>query len=172
VALEAVKPGVYRLPVVGRTVTLIILREVEPCPRNALWEIFSFEAAKVFAGADTYCWRRDYHVPILEQIYQRYREVGIPMAYTFEDFKREWTRQKLAEMTPEERVRGLPPEERLRGLPPEERLRGLPPEERVRGLPPEELVRSLRPEDRLLGLSNEELVRLKDLLERRTSGQR
>jgi hypothetical protein len=39
-------------------------------------------------------------------------------------------------------------------------------------LPPEELVRSLRPEDRLLGLSNEELVRLKDLLERRTSGQR
>ncbi|WP_020503120.1 hypothetical protein [Lamprocystis purpurea] len=163
VALEAVKPGVYRLPVVGRTVTLIILREVEPCPRNALWEILSFEAAKVFAGADTYRWRRDDHVPILEQIYQRYREVGISMAYTFEDFKREWTREKLAEMTPEERLRGLPPEERLRGLPPEERLRGLSPEE---------LVRSLRPEDRLLGLSNEELVRLKDLLERRTSGQR
>jgi len=45
-------------------------------------------------------------------------------------------------------------------------------EERLRGLSPEELVRSLRPEDRLLGLSNEELVRLKDLLERRTSGQR
>ena len=56
-----------------------------------------------------------------------------------------WTRQKLVEMTPEERLRGLSPEE---------------------------LVRSLRPEDRLLGLSNEELVRLKDLLERRTSGQR
>jgi hypothetical protein len=154
VALEAVKPGVYRLPVVGRTVALIILREVEPCPRNALWEIFSFEAAKVFAGADTYRWRRDDHVPILEQIYQRYREVGISMAYTFEDFKREWTREKLAEMTPEERLRGLPPEERLRGL------------------SPEDLVRSLRPEERLLGLSNEELVRLKDLLERRTSGQR
>jgi len=67
------------------------------------------------------------------------------MAYTFEDFKREWTREKLAEMTPEERLRGLSPED---------------------------LVRSLRPEDRLLGLSNEELVRLKDLLERRTSGQR
>ncbi len=67
------------------------------------------------------------------------------MAYTFEDFKREWTREKLAEMTPEERLRGLSPEER---------------------------VRSLRPEDRLLELSNEELVRLKDLLERRTSGQR
>jgi hypothetical protein len=36
---------------VGRTITLIVLREVEPCPRNALWEIFSFEAAKVAAGA-------------------------------------------------------------------------------------------------------------------------
>ena len=66
------------------------------------------------------------------------------MAYTFEDFRREWTRQKLAEMTPEERMRGLPPED---------------------------LLRRLRPEDRLLGLSDEELVRLKDLLERRISGQ-
>ncbi len=67
------------------------------------------------------------------------------MAYTFEDFRRDLARETLPELTPEERVRGLLPEE---------------------------LVRSLRPEDRLLGLSDEELVRLKDLLERRTSGQR
>jgi len=181
VALEAVKPGVYRLRVVGRTVTLICLREVEPCPRNALWEIFSFEAAKVVAGAGAYRWRQD------------------DQSYTFQDFRRDLARETLPELTPEERVRGLPPEERVRGLLPEERVRGLPPEERVRGLPPEErvrglppeervrgllpeervrgllpeeLVRSLRTEDRLLGLSDEELVRLKDLLERRTSGQR
>ena len=65
-ALEAVKPGVYRLPVVGRTATLICLREVEPCPRNALWEIFSFEAGKIAAGADAYRWRQDDYVLILQ----------------------------------------------------------------------------------------------------------
>jgi hypothetical protein len=153
VKLEPVKPGVYRLPVVGRTITLIVLREVEPCPRNALWEIFSFEAAKVAAGADSYQWRQDDHVPILELIYQHYREVGIPMSYTFDDFRRDYAREMLKKM------------------PPEERLRGLLPEERLAGLPPEELARRLRPEERLLGLSDEELAQLKDLLERRTAGQ-
>jgi hypothetical protein len=47
------------------------------------------------------------------------------MAYTFEDFKREWTREKLAEMTPEERLRGLSPEDLVRSLRPEDRLLGL-----------------------------------------------
>ena len=144
VALEPVKPGVYRLPMLGRTITLIVLREVEPCPRNALWEIFSFEAAKVAAGADAYRWRQDDHFPILEEIYRRYREAGIPMSYTFQDFRRDLARETLPELTPEERLRGLPPEERLRGLPPEERL---------------------------LGLSDEDADRLKELLELRKSGR-
>jgi hypothetical protein len=171
VALEPVKAGVYRLPVVGRTITLIVLREVEPCPRNALWEIFSFEAAKVAAGADSYQWRQDDHVPILELIYQHYREVGISMSYTFDDFRREYESEMLKKMPLEKRLAGLPPEDRLRGLPPEDRLRGLPPEERLRGLPPEERLRGLPPEERLLGLSDDDLAQLKDLLERRTAGR-
>ena len=144
VALEPVKPGVYRLPILGRTITLIVLREVAPCPRNALWEIFSFEAAKVAAGAGMYHWRQDDHFPILEEIYRRYREAGIPMSYTFQDFRRDLARETLPELTPEERLRGLPPED---------------------------LVRGLRTEGRLRGLSDEDLAQLKDLLERGTSGR-
>ena len=44
---------------------------------------------------------------------------------------------------------------------PEERLRGLSPEDRLRGLPPE---------DRLRGLSDEELERLRQLLEQKRDG--
>ena len=162
VALEPVKPGVYRLTAVGRPITLIVLREVEPCPRNALWALFSFEAAKVAIGAESYRWRQDDHLPILETIYQRCRETGITMSYTFQDFRHDVALEMLDRLTPDERLRGLPPEERLRGLPPEELARRLPPEERLRGLPPEE---------RLRGLSDEELDRLEDLLERRKSGR-
>ena len=155
----------------GRTITLIVLREVEPCPRNALWEIFSFEAAKVAAGADAYRWRQNDYVPILEMIYERYREVGIPMSYTFEDFRRDYAREILKKMPMDERLAGLSPEERLRGLPLEDRLRDLLPEELVRRLRPEERLRGLSEEERLLGLSDEAAARLKDLLERRTSGK-
>ena len=189
VTLEPVKPGVYHLPVVGRMITLIVLREVESCPRNALWSLFSFEAARVALGAESYRWRQDDHLPILETIYQRYRETGIPMSYTFEDFRHDYERELLERLPPEERLRGLPPEEltrrltpeeRLRGLPseelacrlsPEERLWGLPLEELARRLPPEELARRLRPEERLLGLSDAELDRLAELLAQRKSGR-
>ena len=162
VTLEPVKLGVYHLPVVGRMITLIVLREVESCPRNALWSLFSFEAARVALGAESYRWRQDDHLPILETIYQRYRERGIAMSYTFQDFRHDVALEMLDRLTPEERLRGLPPEERLRGLPPEELARRLPPEERLRGLPPE---------DRLRGLSDAELDRLAALLARRKSGQ-
>jgi hypothetical protein len=153
VALEPVQPGVYRLPILGRTITLIVLREVQPCPRNALWEIFSFEAAKVAAGAGAYRWRQDDHVPILEMIYERYREAGIPMPYTFDDFRRDYAREILKKM---------PMDERLAGLSPEDLAHRLRPEERLLGLSDEELLR---------GLSDERLSRLKDLIERRTSGK-
>lgn len=64
------------------------------------------------------------------------------MAYTMEDFIRETHQQILHGMTPVERqafLAELDPDERLRGLGPEERLRGLGPEERLRGLGPDEL---------------------------------
>ncbi|WP_295427511.1 hypothetical protein [uncultured Thiodictyon sp.] len=56
------------MPVVNRSVSIIVLREVEPAPRNALWDLFSFEAAKVQQGAKTYRWRQPDHVPILNEI--------------------------------------------------------------------------------------------------------
>jgi hypothetical protein len=133
----AVKPGVYRFRVLSHLLTLIVLRDVEPAPRNALWELFSFQAEKIIQGAKDYHWRHRDHIPILDQIYHRYRELGIDMPYTFDDFRHDLALELLKE---------------------------LPPEERLRGLPPEELARRLSPEDRLLGLNAEELARLRELL--------
>jgi hypothetical protein len=149
----AVKPGVYRFRVLSHLLTLIVLRDVEPAPRNALWELFSFQAEKIIQGAKDYHWRHRDHIPILDQIYHRYRELGIDMPYTFDDFRHDLALELLEE------------------LPPEERLRGLPLEERLRGLPPEELARRLSPEDRLLGLNAEELARLRELLNAGKTGK-
>ena len=145
-----------RLPVVSRTVNIIVLHEVEPAPRNALWDLFSFEAEKVRQGAKAYRWRQPDHVPILNEIYHRYRKVGIDMPYTFEDFRRDLALELVQE---------LPPEERMRGLPSEERMRGLPIEDRLRGVPSEELMRGISIEDRLRGLDDAERARLKELLD-------
>ena len=126
-----VKPGVYRLEGIGRSITVIVPREVERAQRNALWELFSAEAERVAEGARNFRWQAADHLPILGELYQRYRDSGLSMSYTIEDFHRDIALKTLPKLPPEERLRGLPPEERLRGLPPEERLRGLSKEERA-----------------------------------------
>jgi len=45
-----------------------------------------------------------------------------------DDFNRDFTRDHLHLLRPEELLKDLPTEERLKGLPPEERLKGLSPE--------------------------------------------
>src|SRR5258707_7858036 len=86
---------------------------------------------------------------LLDQLLQRYREEGVTMAMTMEEFRRYYLRDHLQELTPEERLKGLPPEELLKRLPPEERLKGLPPEELLKRLPPEERLKGLPPEELL-----------------------
>jgi hypothetical protein len=114
--LVEVKPGVYRLQVLQRAITVIVPREVEPVPRNALWELFSFETERVVQGARNYRWRQEEHASVLNEIYHRYRELGVTMSYTFEDFRHDLARELLQELPPEERLKGLPPEEILKGL--------------------------------------------------------
>jgi tetratricopeptide (TPR) repeat protein len=128
VAPTAVKPGIFRLDAIGRPITVVVPREVERAPRNALWELFSAEAERVAEGARNFRWQAADHLPILTELYQRYQDSGLAMSYTIEDFHRDIALKMLPQLPPEERLRGLPPEERLRGLPPEERLRGGPRE--------------------------------------------
>jgi hypothetical protein len=50
------------------------------------------------------------------------------MPYTMEDFVRDFTREHLKDLMPEELLEGLPPEQRLKGLSPEQQLAALSPE--------------------------------------------
>jgi hypothetical protein len=58
--------------------------------------------------------------------------------YTMADFRRDYVKEHLRDLTPEERLAGLSPEQLLAGLSPEERVKGLSLEQLLAGLPPEE----------------------------------
>src|ERR1700747_1287715 len=91
------------------------------------------------------------------------------MPYTMKDFQREYIKEHLPQLTPEEQedvLQSLPPEQRLAGLPPEQRLAGLPPEQRLAGLPPEQRLAGLPPEQRLAGLSAEEMEQIREYMDR------
>ncbi len=125
VAMEPVKEGVYDLRWGSRLIRLIVLSEVPPIARNALWLLFSGVAEKVHYGFSQYKSRQRALRPVLNNLFASYQLEGIAMPYTVEDFKREVKEELLASMTPEERLQGLPPEARLQGLPPEALLKRL-----------------------------------------------
>jgi hypothetical protein len=80
------------------------------------------------------------------------------MPYTMEDFRRDYVREHLKDLTPEELMAGLSEEDLLKGLSAEKLLEGVPLEKRLEGIPLEKLLE---------GVSDEELAAL---LKRRQGG--
>jgi hypothetical protein len=116
VGRQPVKTGVYSVRALRQPITVIVLKEVAPVTRNALWALFSFEAQRVAQGAQDYVWRQPDHLPIRQELYHCYQQVGVAMSYTFENFRQDLARELVLELPVEERLRGLPAEERLHGL--------------------------------------------------------
>jgi hypothetical protein len=106
--------GVYELPWGGQPVRLIVLNAIAKHPRNAPWELFASEQDRIRQGLIHYRARHPHlsqgqHWELLERLHLIYQRENLDMAYTMEDFLRETHELVLANMTPEERLKGLDP---------------------------------------------------------------
>ncbi len=159
ISFQELQPGVIDLAWGKRLIRLIVLSRIPLAKNNAFWLLFSGKEPGFVYGDQHYHWHDPSERAILNQLYELYQREGVIMPYTMADFEKDFTREHLHLLSPEELLRGLPPEDRLKGLPPEELLRGLPPEERLKGLPPEERLKGLPPQDRLKGLTLETILK-------------
>jgi hypothetical protein len=57
---------------------------------------------------------------LIFQLFEGYQGEGIDMPYTMADFRRDFAKAHLKDLTPAERLEGISPEQRLEGLAPEE----------------------------------------------------
>jgi hypothetical protein len=135
-------------------VRLIVLNAIAKHARNAPWELFASEQDRIRQGLIHYRARHPHpsqgghqggHWELLERLHLIYQRENLDMAYTMEDFLRETHELVLANMTLEERLKGLAADEVLQRYDPEERLKGLEPKERLKGLEPEERLKGLDP---------------------------
>ncbi len=136
-------PGVYDLTWGHRVIRLIVLNAIADHPRNAPWELFASELARVRYGLDHYqpC---EPAARLLRYHLAQVHQLELPdMAYTLDDFKHDTWRlmiEDVVHFTPAERAA------LLARMDAEDRLRGLPPEDRLRGLPPDEILRLIDPD--------------------------
>jgi hypothetical protein len=137
-----VQQGVYDVRRGTDVIRVLVLRELPQTEHNAMLHLFSASQEQVRYGAEHYSQRSDETSTLLNRLFEQYRKEGVQMPYTMEDFRRDYVKDHLKDLTLEERLAGLSPEERLAGLSPEERLAGLSPEEiaqilkRLKDIPP------------------------------------
>jgi hypothetical protein len=118
---QMVQPGVYDYRWGTDTIRVIVAGELPREPQNAPLHLFSASPDLVEFGSGTYQRRSEDSSLLLEQLFDGLRREGT--MYTMADFRRDYIKQHLPELTPEEQ------EEVLRALPPEKRLAGLSTEE-------------------------------------------
>src|SRR2546421_303210 len=80
------------------------LAEVE---RNAVLHLLSAATNKVQYGRSHYDFRSPDGSVVLSKLFEGYQREGLPMPYTMEDFKRDFVREHLQDVTVEERLAGL-----------------------------------------------------------------
>jgi hypothetical protein len=125
---QEIQTGVIDLKWGTRLIRLIILNRIAKEKKNASWLLFSGKGEEFVYANQYYQWRRLSEKAVLNQLYELYRAQEVIMPYTIEDFNRDFTREHLHLLPPEERLKGLPPESIFEQFSPEERLKGLPPE--------------------------------------------
>jgi hypothetical protein len=119
--------GVYDCSWGTDTIRIIVAGELSRVRRNAPLHLFSAKPELVGYGQGAYKQHSADTSTLLKQLFDQFRGERLAM-YTMQDFRRDFIKERLAKLTPQEQeevMRELPPEARLAGLPPEARLAGL-----------------------------------------------
>jgi hypothetical protein len=144
--------GVYDCQWGTDEVRVIVAGQLSREPQNAPLHLFSASSELVSFGQGAYRQRSGDTSSLVRQLFERFRREGLAMPYTMQDFRRDYIKEHLPQLTPQERreiLQSLPPGERravLESLRPEERrevLKSLPPEERLAGLSAEQIQQYL-----------------------------
>jgi hypothetical protein len=139
-----VQQGVYECRRGTDLIRVLVAGELPQTENNALLHLFSAAPEQARYGAAHYKFRTDDSGTLLGRLFAMYRKEGLDMPYTIEDFRHDYVKEHLKDLTPEERLKDLTPEELLAAVPVEKRLEGLSLEDRLAGLSAEEIAAFLK----------------------------
>ncbi len=147
VQLQFVKEGVYEIKWGSHQIRVIVLSQISQIERNAIWLLFSGVPEAVQYGASHYYWRRPDNSAVIHQLYKQYQVEHMAMPYTLQDFYREFTKENVDLLTPQERLAGLSVDDLLKNLSVDDLIKRLSPDEILKRLSPDEILKRLSPDE-------------------------
>jgi len=144
VELTKVQDGVYDMHRGSDNIRLIVLNEIPHAKHNAAWHLFSGIPGEVEFAARQYRGKTQEISTVLNTLFDNYNLEGIPVSYTMKDFQRDYVKNHLGLLSPDEVLDRYSPDDRLKGLSSDEVLDRFSPDDRLRGLSSEEILLYLK----------------------------
>ena len=139
--------GVYQLNWGSDSIRLIVLTQIGPEPKNDLWHLFSHQRDQVERACRRYHPHDQTRGPlVIQRLIEAYQLEYPDMAYTFEQFSKEFVAEHLNLLTPDEVLKRFPADEVLKRFSADEKLKDLTADERLKDLSPDDLVDHLSPD--------------------------
>jgi hypothetical protein len=120
VELTPVQAGVYDCRRGTDRIRLVVAHELPETKNNALLHLLSASPDQVRYGVEHYRQHSADTSTVLNQLFEGYAREGLVMPYTMADFRRDYVKEHLKDLTVEERIEGLSGEELVQHLSPEE----------------------------------------------------
>jgi hypothetical protein len=97
-------------------IRLIVLNEIPHAKHNAIWHLFSGIPGEVEFAARQYRGKTQEISTVLNNLFDNYNLEGIPVSYTMKDFQRDYVKDHLKVLSPDNRLQGLSLDDRLKGV--------------------------------------------------------
>lgn len=143
IELRPLLPGVYELNWGTDSIRLIVLSEIGTGTHNALWRLFSTRPEAVLQAREEYHIHQPEISTLVQLLLETYRKENIAMPYTIQDYQRDYVREHLDLLSPDEVLNRYSPDEVLNRYSPDEMLKRISREDRLKDFTPEELQAAL-----------------------------
>ncbi|MGH8557965.1 MAG: hypothetical protein ACRESZ_10990 [Methylococcales bacterium] len=119
-SLTPLKPGVYEICWGTDRIRIIVLSEIVEGEHYAVWRLFSAKPQAVLEARQAYRVHQLEMSTIVQQLFESYQREKFVMSYTVQDFQKDYVRDHLNLLSPDEVLKHFSPDEVLKRFSPDD----------------------------------------------------
>ena len=146
VALQHISPGVYDVVWGTDIIRLIVLSKIPDGEHNAIWRLFSAKGEVVHQAFGQYQINQPEISTIVHDLLERYQQEKIDMSYTIQDYQKDYVRDHLNLLSPDEVLKRYSADDVLKRYSADDRLKDLTVDEVLKRYSADDILAHLSPD--------------------------
>ena len=144
--MQHISTGVYDIVWGTDTIRLIVLSQIPDGEHNALWRLFSAQSALVLQAFHQYKINQPEISTIVRDLLERYQQEKIDMSYTIQDYQKDYVRDHLNLLSPDDVLKRYSADEVLKRYSADDVLKRYSADDRLKDLSADDILANLSPD--------------------------